>query len=325
MKNFLAALVVCVALAATSFDAEAARRFGGGSNLGNRSAPTFSQKAAPNAAPQAPAGQMRGQNATPNRATPAQQAPVQKPSMMRSVLTGLAAALGISALLSLLGINGAGMASFVMGLLLVVLAFMAVRFFLARRAPAASSASGASGGHAPETRASETVMRRAPVDTNASTVSAASGAAAGSVMDQFTRGARVEEPGAAVDVTPADFDREAFLKTARDNYVLLQKAWDTGNVVEISDFTTEDVFIAITHQLRERGHETYRTEVVELSNELLGIACENGEYLASVRFVGTLRINGEDESVDETWLLVKPVEGKGGWLLGAIKQNETPN
>ncbi|BBF22338.1 Tim44 domain-containing protein [Sutterella megalosphaeroides] len=323
MKNFLAALVVCVALAATSFDAEAARRFGGGSNLGNRSVPTFSQKAAPNAAPQAPAGQMRGQNATPNRATPAQQAPVQKPSMMRSVLTGLAAALGISALLSLLGINGAGMVSFVMGLLLVVAAFMAVRFFLARRAPAA-----ASGGHAPETRASETVMRRAPVDTNASTtstVSAASGAAAGSVMDQFTRGARVEEPGAAVDVTPADFDREAFLKTARDNYVLLQKAWDTGNVVEISDFTTEDVFIAITHQLRERGHETYRTEVVELSNELLGIACENGEYLASVRFVGTLRINGEDESVDETWLLVKPVEGKGGWLLGAIKQNETPN
>lgn len=317
MKNFLAALVVCVALAATSFDAEAARRFGGGSNLGNRSVPTFSQKAAPNAAPQAPAGQMRGQNATPNRATPAQQAPVQKPSMMRSVLTGLAAALGISALLSLLGINGAGMVSFVMGLLLAVLAFMAVRFFLARRAPAS-----ASGGHAPETRASETVMRRAPVDT---TASAASGAAAGSVMDQFTRGARVEEPGAAVDVTPADFDREAFLKTARDNYVLLQKAWDTGNVVEISDFTTEDVFIAITHQLRERGHETYRTEVVELSNELLGIACENGEYLASVRFVGTLRINGEDESVDETWLLVKPVEGKGGWLLGAIKQNETPN
>ncbi len=317
MKNFLAALVVCVALAATSFDAEAARRFGGGSNLGNRSVPTFSQKAAPNAAPQAPAGQMRGQNATPNRATPAQQAPVQKPSMMRSVLTGLAAALGISALLSLLGINGAGMVSFVMGLLLAVLAFMAVRFFLARRAPAS-----ASGGHAPETRASETVMRRAPVDT---TASAASGAAAGSVMDQFTRGARVEEPGAAVDVTPADFDREAFLKTARDNYVLLQKAWDTGNVVEISDFTTEDVFIAITHQLRERGHETYRTEVLDLSNELLGIACENGEYLASVRFVGTLRINGEDESVDETWLLVKPVEGKGGWLLGAIKQNETPN
>ena len=317
MKNFLAALVVCVALAATSFDAEAARRFGGGSNLGNRSVPTFSQKAAPNAAPQAPAGQMRGQNATPNRATPAQQAPVQKPSMMRSVLTGLAAALGISALLSLLGINGAGMVSFVMGLLLAVLAFMAVRFCLARRAPAS-----ASGGHAPETRASETVMRRAPVDT---TASAASGAAAGSVMDQFTRGARVEEPGAAVDVTPADFDREAFLKTARDNYVLLLKAWDTGNVVEISDFTTEDVFIAITHQLRERGHETYRTEVVELSNELLGIACENGEYLASVRFVGTLRINGEDESVDETWLLVKPVEGKGGWLLGAIEQNETPN
>ena len=108
MKKFLVAFLICFSMVTTSMDADAAKRFGGGSSFG-RPAPTFSQKApAPSAAPKAPqqqnaAGQQRQQ---PN-AAPAQQA--QRPSMMRSVLTGLAAALGISALLSLLGIEGAGL------------------------------------------------------------------------------------------------------------------------------------------------------------------------------------------------------------------------
>ena len=43
--------------------------------------------------------------------------------MMRSVLGGIAAALGITALLSLLGINGAGISSLITGLLLAVVVF----------------------------------------------------------------------------------------------------------------------------------------------------------------------------------------------------------
>lgn len=43
MKNLVAALVVCVALATASFDADAAKRFGGGGSLG-RPAPTFLRK-----------------------------------------------------------------------------------------------------------------------------------------------------------------------------------------------------------------------------------------------------------------------------------------
>lgn len=61
MKNLIAALVVCVALATTSFDADAAKRFGGGASFG-KAAPTFSQRA-PTAAPAAPSA---------NQAQPAQ-------------------------------------------------------------------------------------------------------------------------------------------------------------------------------------------------------------------------------------------------------------
>lgn len=316
MKKFLATLVVCLALAGTSFDADAARRIGGGSSLGKRPVPTFSQKAP---APQTPAAGQTRQAQQPGAAQqrPGAQQPAAKPSMARSLLTGLAAALGISALLSLLGVDAASMLGNIVTLLLIGLViFLVARFFLARRGRTATAA-----GPRLEEPVQETRMEE-PARFESAAPAAAAGARTGSVMDRFANGAvSSAESESARDVTPVDFDREAFLKAARENYVKLQKAWDTGNVVDLSDFTTEDVFIAITHQLRERGKETYRSEVLLLENELLGIAQEGEEYLASVRFTGRLRINDEEETLDETWLLVKPVNGEGGWLLGGIRQN----
>lgn len=329
MKKLIAVLCVCAALAATSFDAEAARRFGGGASFG-RTAPTFSQKAptAPNAVPNAAQQPRAAQPQT--RPNPA--AAAQKPSMMRNVLMGLAGALGITALLSMLGINGAGMASFVMGLMLVLIAFLAVRFFLSRRArPAAAGPASAAPSWQQPQQADDSAsrMQEAPRAPEAQPAAPAfgAGARAGSVMDQFMSGSTAAAASAdqgAADITPADFDREGFLQSARDNYIKLQAAWDSGNVMTLSDFTTNDVFTAITHQLRERGNVPYKTEIVSIANELLGIAREGEEYVSSVRFIGKLRINGEEEAVDETWVLVKPVEGSGGWLLAGIKQNEAP-
>ena len=120
------------------------------------------------------------------------------------MLTGLAAALGITALLSMLGINGAGMVSLVMGLILAAVLFMALRAFLSRRAAPAGAHRPAGRGSAEDAQIFERraePVRPEPVRTQA--------AASGSVMDQFMGGgsAPAEESG-AVDVTPADFDRE---------------------------------------------------------------------------------------------------------------------
>lgn len=325
MKKFITFLCVCAALATASFDADAARRFGGGSSFG-RSAPTFSQKApTPGTAPLSAKQSTTQQGAAANAASRANPATAQRPSMMRSILTGMAAALGISALLSLLGINGAGMVSFVMGLLLVVAAFAAFKFFMGSRRRQQTAGTAPSAAHMP---VEEPIRReeQAPAAMQAEPAQTGAAVRGGSVLDQFMNGGNAPAAEAsatgAVDITPADFDREGFLQTARDNYIKLQAAWDSGNVITISDFTTNDVFIAITHQLRERGNETYVTKIESLTNELLGIAREGGEYVASVRFIGKLTINGEEELVDETWTLVKPVEGAGGWLLAGIKQNE---
>lgn len=316
MKKFLVAFLICFSMVTTSMDADAAKRFGGGSSFG-RPAPTFSQKApAPSAAPKAPqqqnaAGQQRQQ---PN-AAPAQQA--QRPSMMRSVLTGLAAALGISALLSLLGIEGAGLVSLITGILAAVAIFFVLRMVLGmmmRKRVQTSS------GYAEPSQYSD-VPKDEPQQAARTyeAPAAASGARTGSVMDQFAGGAAQDD--GVRDITPDDFDRKAFLETALEQYRKLQKAWDTGNVIEISDFTTTEVFTAITHQLRERGAQAYKSDIKELKNELLGITESDGVYLANIRFTGRIEIDGEVEEFDETWILEKPVEGDEGWLLGGIQQN----
>lgn len=320
MKKVLAIFCLCLTLAATSFDAEAAKRIGGGNSFG-RTAPTFSQKApAPAAAPKAPQQNSAAQQ-RPQQTTPAA-APAAKPSMMRSILTGMAAALGISALLSLLGIDSAGIASLLSGVLIALAVFFLVRLalgFMAQKR-AGAQASGAAAAAQPMPQMPSEPKREAPA-----AYAAQPGARAGSVMDQFAGNgaqAQVAADGSVADITPADFDREGFLKVALDNYRKLQKAWDTGNVIEISDFTTQDIFVAITHQLRERGHEVYHSEILELKNELLGIAEEGGVYLAAVEFKGRIQIGDEIEVLDEVWTLEKPVEGEGGWLLAGIKQNQ---
>lgn len=213
MKKFLVAFLICFSMVTTSMDADAAKRFGGGSSFG-RPAPTFSQKApAPSAAPKAPqqqnaAGQQRQQ---PN-AAPAQQA--QRPSMMRSVLTGLAAALGISALLSLLGIEGAGLVSLITGILAAVAIFFVLRMVLGmmmRKRVQTSS------GYAEPIQYSD-VPKDEPQQAARTyeAPAAASGARTGSVMDQFAGGAAQDD--GVRDITPDDFDRKAFLETALEQY-----------------------------------------------------------------------------------------------------------
>ncbi|MCS7101020.1 MAG: Tim44-like domain-containing protein, partial [Burkholderiaceae bacterium] len=92
-----------------------------------------------------------------------------------------------------------------------------------------------------------------------------------------------------------------------------------GDLAELEEFTTQEMFVALTHELNARGAAP-QVEVVTLEADLLGIETTAQEYVASVRFSGTLRVDGEIERVDEVWNLSKPVQGPGGWLLAGIQQ-----
>lgn len=317
MKKWIAILAIGLTMMSLSVSADAARRFGGGMSFG-RSAPTL-QKATPT--PSAGINQQRvnpQQQQRQQQAAPAQQPRPQTaaPSPMRGMLMGLAAALGITALAHALGL-GEGFAQFLMIALMALVAFYVIRMllglFLVKRRPAGMP------GHSAEASRQDPMQSRydyasSEPQSSQSTFSGSS-PMAGSVLDELNN------PTSAQKVElPADFDVEQFLKVAEANFAKMQKAWDTGNVTSLSDFTTDEVFRTVTHQLRERGAQDYQTEIVTLKSDFRGIVRDGEEYLAGVHFDGTLNVSGEAERVDETWILTKPVHGQGGWLLAGIHQ-----
>src|SRR5438132_5520395 len=137
MKSTLI-LVAALAFGMATLDADAAKRFGGGGNLGKqRATPTARESAqpAPASAPAKP-DQAAPAPAAPAPAAAAAAAAQPKRSFM-SRRGGLLAGLGIGALLA--SLFGAQLAPFVGGLLALLLvagiAYLLFRMFAGRRAP----------------------------------------------------------------------------------------------------------------------------------------------------------------------------------------------
>lgn len=293
MKNFLCALCVAVVgLGGAMHDAEAAKRMGGGKSFGSqRDSTTMQRDATPTSPTQnATTAQRQAQPAAPAAAQPA------KRSWM-GPLAGLAAGIGLAALASHLGF-GEEMASFMMIALLVMVALFVWRMFAARRnAPQQQGMQYAGATPGPGT-APQRFEAVAPVAASAP----AAAASAGNI--------------------PADFDVEGFLRQAKLNFVRLQAANDKGDVEDIRQFTSPEVFAEIRMQLQERGGETQHIDIVQLDAALLDLVTENDQYIASVRFSGLLReeVTAAPGPFDEVWHLAKPVSGNRGWVIAGIQQ-----
>ena len=304
MKRFIALLLIGLFAATLTVDADAQRRLGGGRNLGKQSPQVQQRQATP-----------------PQQAAPAQQAappPAASPaSPWKGALLGLAAGLGLAALASYLGF-GETMTAILTAALIAFVVVALIGFVLRRmRGAAAQPAYGGAGAHAGGVYAPEAQPAPLPATIQRSSLDSGSSVRPGSAMDEFTRSSSA--PATQPWGVPAGFDTAAFIGHAKEYFSKLQAAWDRGNLAELQEFTTNDMFVALTHELRARGSGT-RTEVLTLDATLLGIESTPAEHLASVRFSGSLRVDGEIEQVDEVWNLSKPIDGSSGWLLAGIQQ-----
>jgi predicted lipid-binding transport protein (Tim44 family) len=126
----------------------------------------------------------------------------------------------------------------------------------------------------------------------------------------------------ATPSVPAGFDSEAFLRNAKVYFVRLQAAWDVGNVEDIREFTTPEMFAEVRVDLASRGTQPNQTDVVQLNAELLGVEERANEYFASVRFSGLIREEpgAAAEPFVEVWNLSKANRAGEGWLLAGIQQ-----
>jgi predicted lipid-binding transport protein (Tim44 family) len=265
-------------------DAEA-KRLGGGKSLGMQRDQVMKRDVAPT-----PPAQTITAPAKP--AAPAGAAPGGA-SRWLGPIAGLAAGLGLAALMSHLGL-GEEFASFLMLALLIGGAFLLFRMLKARTRPATPPLQYAGVGREPVGRAEPQVP--------------GSGAAAAA------------DKGSSI---PAGFDTEGFLRQAKINFLRLQTAHDAGNIEDIREFATPEVFAEIRLQMQERGSAKQQTDVVTLNAELLDVSEEGKRYIASVRFHGAVREaeGAAPEPFDEVWHLAKPTDGSSGWVIAGIQQD----
>ncbi len=290
MKRIALVLFVAViGFGMMSQEAEA-RRFGGGRSSGISRDSSVMQRSALPAKPAAPS------QATTPAPAPAPAAPA-RPGMGRWLgpLAGLAAGIGLASLFSHMGMGG-GMGDMLALIALAMAALFLVRWFMSRR-QAGTGMQYAGAENAVDSRFE--------------------------VIRQIPASAPIAIGNSAADVqAPADFDVEGFLRQAKLNFVRLQAANDRGDMDDIRQFTSPEMFAEVQLDYQDRSRNTQQTDVIELKADLLDVTAEATRHIASVRFHGLLREQKDaaPETFSEVWHLSKPNDEGRNWIVVGIQQ-----
>jgi len=285
MKRILLSVFIAslsLGFAATPVEA---KRLGGGMSQGmKRQLPA---KPAPDATP---SPQQASKQATPSPTPAAAPTPAPKRSWLGPI-AGLAAGLGIAALMSHLGFGGE-FANIIMLALLVFAAVMLVRFVIrrfVRPSPALQfSGAGAGGGSLRMTEPG------------------------------FGSGAQQVSSG----TVPAGFDVATFERAAKLVFMRMQAANDAGDLNDLRQFSTPEMFAAFRLDLQDRKNTTQTTDVQQLDAKILDVSEQDAQQLVSVRFSGLVREDrvGPTTPFDEVWHLVRPRDGSREWAIAGIEQ-----
>ena len=332
MKNWLIGAVVVALVTATLPTISEAKRLGGGKSSGmQRDMPARTAPDAPPAKPAAPP------QAAPNQAAgavagAAPAAAAAKRSWMGPI-AGLAAGLGIAALMSHLGL-GEAFGNFLMLALLGVAAVFLIGFLMRRfgnknrsagtPALAAAGAGNSATGAWPQDR-TDAVNERRVVDAPAAASSSVGAETAVQAQPTITPPAAADIPAVRTAprvFVPAAFDSEGFARTAKMIFIRLQAANDTADLDDLRRFTTPELFASLRLDLQERGPSKQHTDVTRIDAQVLDVADEADQQIVSVRFTGELveEAGAKPTAIDEVWHLVKPLDDSRAWAIAGIEQ-----
>lgn len=135
--------------------------------------------------------------------------------------------------------------------------------------------------------------------------------------------------GGSAQSLPEGFNETAFLEGARNAYKALQHAWDIGELGDLRELTTDQVFAELQDMIKGREGNN-ETQILELNTTLLQVSSEGNEDQASVQIDASLREIDKDSgmypdpvSVSEIWHFVRPKSAvKPTWYLQGIQQVE---
>ncbi|MEO7761251.1 MAG: Tim44-like domain-containing protein [Casimicrobiaceae bacterium] len=302
MKRVIMILAaVCSVALLISADADA-KRLGGGRSFG---APrdTVTQRQAMPPASASPAQPAAPASAATPRVNPTPVPSAAQPAWKRWMgpIAGIAAGLGIAALMSHMGLSE-GFGNILMIALLVIAAVFVVRLLLSRRKP----------------------QEGALQYRGAELAGAGAGAAGRTTPQPPLFGGAGGTTAAVAEVAkpyPPGFEPEPFLRQAKLNFARLQGAYDTADSSTLHDVMTPEMFAEVNKDLAARATH-HPTEIVTLNAEMVEVVTEGNAHWASVRFTGLLREDNAPtpEPFDEVWNLTKAASGETGWLLAGIQQ-----
>src|SRR5690606_26718398 len=216
-------------------------------------------------------------------------------------LAGIAAGLGIAALLSSLGL-GAAAAEFIGTLLMIAVVVFAV-LFLVRRLRGAGQQPAMQGAH--RSQGMQPMQRHMEPEPAQPTTLSSTPAAPHPAVSNTAAPDDIKQDDRWF--IPEDFDTQTFLQHAKQHFIDLQAAWDKNDLPLMREFMTDDLVTALEAPLaaREPGG---KTDVILLNAHLLGIEKIDDGNMASVRFSGMLRDDSGPEAYrfEEVWNFLKP-------------------
>lgn len=328
MKNWLIGAVVVAMVSATAPSISEAKRLGAGKSTGmQRDMPARTAPTTPPAQQAAPQQGAPAQQAGAAAAGAAPAAAAAKRSWMGPI-AGLAAGLGIAALMSHLGL-GEAFGNFLMLALLGVAAVFLVMFLLRRFGPNRSASTpalaGAQAGGAGQVAwpQDSPALQRAALDGSAPGALPASPNAAGSGLPASESVLGAAAPAAVARAfVPAAFDSEGFARTAKLIFIRLQAANDTADLDDLRRFTTPELFASLRMDLQDRGSSGQTTDVLKVDADVLDVTQEPDRQVVSVRFHGEMveEKGALPSPFNEIWHLVKPHDDSRPWAIAGIEQ-----
>lgn len=120
---------------------------------------------------------------------------------------------------------------------------------------------------------------------------------------------------------PDGSEPAAFLRIARQRFNHIQSMNTASNIDEIRRYLTADLYQSMYADIMANQDQ----DVAEFSNLNAMVAdstTENGQYIVSVRFTGTVSedLNSLPQPFTEIWHFVKPVGSNDDWLVAGIQQ-----
>lgn len=110
-----------------------------------------------------------------------------------------------------------------------------------------------------------------------------------------------------------------FLRFARQRFNHIQSMNNASNINEIQKYFTPEMYQAMYSEI------TNNADVAEFSNLTANVvdqSTEDGQYVVSVRFTGTVSedLNALPQPFTEIWHFVKPIGSSDEWLVAGIQQ-----